>query len=299
MVRIFRALPDADFRSLTPIPTRRRVPFQPSTYLSNMPEVSSSENQPFKHKVVIVTGGASGIGLAIAEKFAAEGARVVISDVQEDAGVTEAKRLDALFIPGDLSRRADCKELIERTRTERGTVHILVNCAGFQYIAPLDEFREDMWEKMIAVMLTAPFLLTKYAWPLLTAQRWGRIVNIGSVLSVRGVAFKAGYVTAKHGLLGLTRTTALEGGAYNIAAHAICPAYVRTPLMQNQIAAQARTRGISEDEVIAKVMLSGTAIKRLIEPHEVASMAAYLCREEAIATTGSPIMMDLGTTAGH
>jgi 3-hydroxybutyrate dehydrogenase len=267
--------------------------------MSQNPGSSPTSHQHFNDKVVVVTGGASGIGLAIAEKFAAEGARVVISDVQAEAGTAQAKRLGALFVPGDLGLRADCRALIDRTQAAHGTVHILVNCAGFQYIAPLDEFNEDKWEKMLAVMLTAPFLLTKYAWPLLTAQRWGRIINIGSVLSVRGVAFKAGYVTVKHGLLGLTRTTALEGGKYNIAAHAICPAYVRTPLMQNQIAAQARTRGISEDEVIARVMLEGTAIKRLIEPHEVAGMAAYLCRDEAIATTGSPIMMDLGTTAGH
>lgn len=250
-------------------------------------------------RVAVITGGASGIGLAIAERYAADGARVVISDVQAEAGVAHAKRLGALFIPGDLGQRADCKSLVDCTIAKLGTIHVLVNCAGFQYIAPLDEFSEDRWKQMLAVMLTAPFLLTRYAWPALKAQQWGCIINIGSVLSVRGVAFKAGYVTVKHGLLGLTRTTALEGGPFNIAVHAICPAYVRTPLMQNQIAAQARTRGISEDEVIQKVMLAGTAIKRLVEPHEVASMAAYLCRDEAIATTGSPIMMDLGTTAGH
>jgi 3-hydroxybutyrate dehydrogenase len=267
--------------------------------MNQIPEETLSTDKYFKDKVAIVTGGASGIGLAIAEKFTAEGARVVISDVQVDAGVAQAKRLNALFVPADLGQRADCRNLIDRTKTDFGAIHILVNCAGFQYIAPLDEFNEDKWEKMLAVMLTAPFLLTRYVWPTFKAQRWGRIVNIGSVLSVRGVAFKAGYVTVKHGLLGLTRTTALEGGSYNIAAHAICPAYVRTPLMENQIPAQARTRGISEGEVVAKVMLESPAIKRLIEPHEVASMAAYLCREEAIATTGSPIMMDMGTTAGH
>ncbi len=257
-------------------------------------------SDPFlKDRVAVVTGGASGIGLAIADKFAALGARVVIGDVQADAGNAAAARLGGLFVEGDLSRRADCKALIEKAGAQFGTVHVLVNCAGFQYIAPLDEFDEDKWDRMHALMLTAPFLLTRYAWPAMKAQRWGRIINLGSVLSVRGVAFKAGYVSVKHGLLGLTRTTALEGGPFNITAHAICPAYVRTPLMQNQIAAQARTRGISEAEVIDKVMLSGTAVKRLIEPAEVASMAAFLCREEAAATTGSPIMMDMGTTAGH
>lgn len=257
-------------------------------------------SDPFlKDRVAVVTGGASGIGLAIAEKFAALGARVVIGDVQADAGNAAAARLGGMFVEGDLSLRVDCKALIEKAGAQFGTVHILVNCAGFQYIAPLDEFDEDKWDRMHALMLTAPFLLTRYAWPAMKAQRWGRIINLGSVLSVRGVAFKAGYVSVKHGLLGLTRTTALEGGPFNITAHAICPAYVRTPLMQNQIAAQARTRGISEAEVIDKVMLSGTAVKRLIEPAEVASMAAFLCREEAVATTGSPIMMDMGTTAGH
>lgn len=257
-------------------------------------------SDPFlKDRVAVVTGGASGIGLAIAEKFAALGARVVISDVQAAAGSAAAGRLGGMFVAGDLSRRADCKALIEKTVAQFGTVHILVNCAGFQYIAPLEEFDEDKWDQMHALMLTAPFLLTRYAWPAMKAQRWGRIINLGSVLSVRGVAFKAGYVSVKHGLLGLTRTTALEGGPFNITAHAICPAYVRTPLMQNQIAAQARTRGISEAEVIDRVMLSGTAVKRLIEPSEVANMAAFLCREEAVATTGSPIMMDMGTTAGH
>lgn len=250
-------------------------------------------------KVVVVTGGASGIGLAMAERFAAEGARVVISDLQAEAGRAAAARLNALFVEGDLSRRTDCRALIDRTMAEFGTVHILINNAGFQHVAAIDEFDEDTWDQMIAVMVTAPFLLTRYAWPAMKAQRWGRVINLGSVLSVQGVAFKAAYVAAKHGILGLTRTTALEGGKYNITAHAICPAYVRTPLLTNQLAAQARTRGISEDEVIEKVMLGGTAIKRLLEPAEVADMAVFLCRDGAVATTGSAIMMDLGTTAGH
>ncbi len=260
---------------------------------------SSSASKHFKGKVVLVTGGASGIGLAIATRFAAEGAKVVISDVQAEAGAREARKLKGKFIAADLSKRADCKSLIDQIKKEFGTLHVLINCAGFQYIAPLDEFDEDRWEKMIGVMLTAPFLLTKYSWPSLQAQKFGRIINIGSVLSVRGVEFKAGYVSAKHGLLGLTQTTALEGGKYNITAHCICPAYVRTPLMENQIAAQARTRGMSESEVIEKVMLKGTAIKRLIEPSEIAGMVVYLSREDSVVTTGSAIMMDLGVTAGH
>src|SRR5690242_358358 len=132
---------------------------------------TSSMDKLFKNKVALVTGGASGIGLAIAEKFAAEGAKVVISDVQAD-GAAQAKRLNGLFVQGDLSKRSECKTLIERTKSEAGGLHILVNCAGFQYIAPLDEFNEDKWDQMIGVMLTAPFLLTHYAWPILKGQRW-------------------------------------------------------------------------------------------------------------------------------
>jgi len=250
-------------------------------------------------KVAVVTGGASGIGLAIARRLAGAGARVVLNDVNAEGGAAAAREINALFVAGDLSRRADCRALIERAQTECGTVHILVNNAGFQHVAAMDEFDEDIWEKMIAVLLTAPFLLTHYAWPVMKKQRWGRIINLGSVLSVRGVAFKPAYVSAKHGLLGLTRTTALEGGSHNITAHAICPSYVRTPLIEKQIVAQARTRGIAESDVVEKVMLNDPAIKRLLDPDEIGRMALHLCREEAIATTGSAIMMDLGTTAGH
>lgn len=248
-------------------------------------------------KVAVVTGAASGIGLAVAERLSAAGAKVVISDIQAEAGQAAAERLGAKFVASDLSRRDDCKALIDQTLAEWGTIHVLVNNAGFQHIDAIEDFPEDTWEKMIAVMLTAPFLLTRYAWPSMKAQKWGRIINIGSVLSVRAAPFKPAYVSAKHGILGLTRTTALEGGPYGITAHTICPAYVRTPLMENQIADQARTRGIPEDEVVEKVMLEPTAIKRLIEPKEVGDLVAFLCREEASAMTGSPVLIDLGMSA--
>jgi 3-hydroxybutyrate dehydrogenase len=251
-----------------------------------------------KDKVAVVTGAASGIGQAIAERLAADGARLVIADVQAEAGQATADRLQGLFVAADLSRRADCQALIERSVAEFGAVHILVNNAGFQHIDPIDAFPEDTWDKMVALMLTAPFLLTRYVWPKMKEQRWGRIINIGSLLSVRGVPFKAAYTSAKHGILGLTRVTALEGGPYNITAHTICPAYVRTPLMEKQIPDQARTRGLSEAEVVEKVMLESTAIKRLIEPTEIGGLVSFLCREEASAMSGAPLMIDLGTWAG-
>lgn len=249
-------------------------------------------------KVAVITGAASGIGLACAERFAANGARVVISDINAEKGMAAAERLNALFIQGDLSQRADCKALMAGVIEEFGAVHILVNNAGFQHIDPIEAFPEDTWDKMVALMLTAPFLLTRYAWPHMKKQNWGRIINIASVHSVRASPFKSAYISAKHGMLGLTRTTALEGGPHGINVHAICPAYVRTPLVENQIADQSRTRNISEDEVIEQVMLKPAAIKRLVEPAEVAGLAVFLCSEAASAMTGSPVMMDLGWTAG-
>lgn len=252
----------------------------------------------FKDKVIIVTGGASGIGLAIAEHFAAGGAQVVLSDINADKGQQVASDLKAHFIPGDLSQRAACKTLVEATVKQFGTVHGLVNNAGFQHIDPIEDFPEDTWDTMISLMLTAPFLLTRYVWPYMQAQNWGRIINIGSVHSVRASPFKVGYISAKHGLLGLTRTAAREGGPHNITVNLICPAYVRTPLVENQIAAQARTRNLSESEVVEKVMLAPAAIKRLVEPSEVGALAGYLFQDEAGVMSGSPIMIDCAWTAG-
>ncbi len=188
--------------------------------------------------------------------------------------------------------------LVAQTIAHFGRVDILVNNAGYQHIAPIDEFPEAVWNHMLAVMLTAPFLLTQAVWPHLKAQRWGRIVNIGSIHSVRASPFKVGYITAKHGLLGLTRTAAREGGEFGITVNALLPAYARTPLVENQIADQARTRGLSPEEVLEKVMLGQAAIKRLVEPDEVGSLAAYLCSDAAAAVTGADWSIDLGWTAG-
>jgi len=251
-----------------------------------------------QNKVVVVTGGASGIGLAIAERFAADGAKVVISDIKKDVGAPVAERLGGVFVAGDLSQRADCRALIDQTIAAYGTVHVLVNNAGFQHIAPIAEFSEDTWDTMIALMLTAPFLLTRYAWPYMQEQQWGRIINMASVHALRASPFKSAYISAKHGLLGLTRTIAREGGEHNITAHAICPSYVRTPLVERQIAAQARTRGIAENEVIEQVMLAPAAIKRLVEPGEVAELATFLCSDAASAMSGAAIPIDAGWTAG-
>lgn len=249
-------------------------------------------------KVAVVTGGASGIGRAIARRFAAADAHVVIGDVQADLGLATAEQFGCHFVHADLGRRQDCRLLIEETVDTHGGLHILVNNAGFQHIDPIERFPEATWQRMMDVMLTAPFLLTRYAWPHMKDQRWGRVINVASIHATVASPFKSGYVTAKHALLGLTRTLALEGGEYNILAHAICPSYVRTPLVEKQIADQARTKEILEEEVVEKVMLERAAIKRLIKPEEVADVALFLCGPAASAMTGAPIMMDLGWTAG-
>ena len=248
-------------------------------------------------KVAIVTGAASGIGLACAERLARDGCHVVLADLNADTGAQHARRLNGIFVEADLSRRESCRKLVDETLRVHGTVHILVNNAGYQHVAPIDEFPEEQWERMLALMLTAPFLLTRYCWPAMKKQKWGRIINIGSIHALIASPFKAGYISAKHGLVGLTRTAALEGGEHGITVNAICPAYVRTPLVDRQIADQAKANRLSPEEVIETIMLAPAAVKRLIEPAEVADFAAYLCSEPAGVITGAALTMDLGWTA--
>ena len=244
-------------------------------------------------RVAVVTGGASGIGLAVARRLAADGATVVILDRSQPGEVDAAFQ----FIAADLSRPAECTDAIARVRADHGPISILVNGAGFQHVAPLASFPLDRWQAILDVMLTAPFLLTQAVWPDMVELAWGRIVNVASIHALVASPHKAAYVSAKHGLLGLTRVAALEGGEFGITANAVCPAYVRTPLIEAQIASQAAVSGLSEDEVIDQIMLAPAAIKRLIEPEDVAEMVAYLCSDAAASITGSAITMDLGWTA--
>lgn len=250
-----------------------------------------------KDKIAIVTGAASGIGLACAERLAAEGAKVVLADVNERSGTEHARRIGGSFIAADLTQRDGCKRLVDATLAAHGTVHVLVNNAGYQHVSPIEDFPEDQWQRMIALMLSAPFLLTRYCWPAMKKQKWGRVVNIASIHALVASPFKVGYISAKHGLVGLTRTAALEGGEHGITVNAICPAYVRTPLVDAQIADQAKANAISPEEVIEKIMLAPAAIKRLIEPSEVAEFVAYLCGDSAGTITGAALTMDLGWTA--
>ena len=248
-------------------------------------------------RIAIVTGGASGIGKAVAEALADRGDRVVVADLNEAAGKEFADTIGGHFVKADLSQREDCKQLVDETLAHYRGVHILINNAGFQHIDPIEVFPEDTWDKMLAVMLTAPFLLTKYVWGSMKTHGWGRIVNISSIHGRVASPFKSAYITAKHGLIGFTRTAALEGGEHGITVNAICPAYVRTPLVESQIADQARTRGISIEDVVEQVMLEPAAVKRLITPEEVAALVVYLCSDIAGPITGADWTIDLGWTA--
>jgi 3-hydroxybutyrate dehydrogenase len=249
-------------------------------------------------KAALVTGAASGIGRAITEDLAAHGACVLLADMNLDAGEAVARELPrAVFQRADVTSREDCRALAERGVSEWGGIDILVNNAGVQHVAPVEDFPEDRWEQLIQIMLIAPFLLTKYALPSMYTRGWGRIINIASIHGLVASPYKSAYVSAKHGLLGLTRTVALEAGDKGVTCNAICPSYVRTPLVERQIDDLARTNGLSSEDVVEKIMLAPAARKRLLDPHEVAAFATFLCSESAAGITGSAQTIDCGWTA--
>ncbi len=252
----------------------------------------------FEGKIAVVTGAASGIGLAVARELAARGAHVTVSDVDVEGGqAAAAQLLGGRFQAADLSSAPDTQRLVAETLAAEGRIDILVNNAGIQHVAPILDFPEAKWRQIIEIMLTAPFLLTKAVLPGMYERGWGRIVNIASVHALRASAYKSAYVAAKHGLLGLTRVTALEGAEHGVTCNAICPSYVRTALVEKQIADQARIHGIPESEVVEKIMVAEAPIHRLLEPEEVANLAAYLCSDDASGITGSAQTIDCGWTA--
>ncbi|SEJ47994.1 3-hydroxybutyrate dehydrogenase [Deinococcus reticulitermitis] len=256
------------------------------------PSPSSTET-----RVALVTGGTSGIGLAIAERLTRDGLRVAVLDLDRPQARVVAAERGLAFIGADLARREDCRRAVEETVVALGGLDVLVNNAGFQHIDPVRDFPEDTWDTMLHVMLTAPFLLSKYAWAHLTRSGQGRIINVASIHGHVASPFKSAYVSAKHGLIGLTRTAALEAGEQGLTVNAICPGYVRTPLVEGQIADQARTRGLSPQEVEQKVMLEPAAIKRLLDPQDVAALASYVASPAAWGMTGAVLDLDLGWTA--
>ena len=238
----------------------------------------------------LVTGGASGIGAACARRLARAGAEVTILDLDGDGAEQVAAELGGRALQIDLAETGALDGL-------SASADILVNNAGLQHVAPLEEFPPDRFRLIMAVMLEAPFHLIRGALPNMYGRGYGRVINISSVHGLRASPFKAAYVAAKHGLEGLSKVVALEGGPKGVTSNCICPAYVRTPLVEGQIADQARRHGIPESEVVERIMLTEPVIKRLIEPDEVAELAAYLCGDGASFINGSSLTIDGGWTA--
>src|SRR5207302_871895 len=221
-----------------------------------------------------------------------------VADLNEEQGQALAASLPrAVFQRADVTSREECRALVDRADREWGGVDILVNNAGVQHVAPLEDFPEDRWEQLIRILLIAPFLLTKYAIPHMYARGWGRIVNVASVHGLVASPYKSAYVSAKHGLLGLTKTVALEAGDKGVTCNAICPSYVRTPMVERQIDDLAATNHLQRDEVVEQIMLAPAARKRLLEPADVAAFATFLCSEAAAGITGSTQTIDCGWTA--
>jgi len=254
-----------------------------------------------KGKVTIITGSASGIGLDTATVFAENGAKVVLSDINEIALEKavkdfESKGYESIGIKCDVSSEADIKNLIAKTVEHFGTVHVFISNAGIQHVSDIEEFPTAKYEFMLKLMLVGPFIAIKELFPIMKEQKWGRIINMASINGLVGFAGKAGYNSAKHGLLGLTKVAALEGALHNITVNSICPGYVDTPLVRNQLADLAKQRGVTPEEVLEKVIFSLVPQKKLLSTDEIANYAMFVASDHAKSITGQALVMDGGYT---
>lgn len=255
----------------------------------------------FKEKVVFVTGAASGIGKSIGEAFLNEGAKVVFSDINEEALNTltsslKSKGFECEGIKCNVTLEEEINNAIDKTVEKYGRLDILVNNAGLQYVSMVEDFPTDKFEFMIKVMLTAPFIATKRAFPIMKKQGFGRIINMASINGIIGFAGKSAYNSAKHGLLGLTKVTALEAADSGITVNAICPGYVDTPLVRGQFEDLAKTRNIAVEDVLNEVLYPLIPQKRLLDVQEIADYILYLSSEKAKGVTGQACILDGGYT---
>ena len=253
-------------------------------------------------KTVVVTGSTSGIGLGIARAFAREKYNVVINgfsdhgiglatEIQNEFGVS------CFYSEANLKTKEGVKSLIDFAYSKLGDIGVLINNAGLQHVASLEDFPDEKWDEIIAVNMSSVFHAIKHVMPKMKSRKWGRIINIASVHGLVASEYKAAYVTAKHGVIGLTKVVALEGASFGITCNSICPGYVKTPLVEGQIKDQAKTHGISEEDVVKKVMLAKHAIKDFVSIESIAKICLMLASEDAALMTGSALTIDGGWTA--
>ncbi len=257
-----------------------------------------------KGKTALITGSTSGIGLGYARALASEGAKIMLNgfgDPNEIASYVDELTMlngdEAAYNGADLTKPQEIRDMVAECGATLGTPDIIINNAGIQHVAPIDEFPEEKWDAIIAIILSSTFHVTKAALPAMKEKGWGRIINTGSMHSLVASPYKSAYNAAKHGISGFTKTVALEVAQQGITVNSICPGYVWTPLVEGQIPDTMKTRDMSYDEVINDVLLANQPSKKFVTIEQVASMALYLCRDDASAITGSEIKIDGGWTA--
>jgi 3-hydroxybutyrate dehydrogenase len=257
-----------------------------------------------KGRNAVITGSTSGIGLAIARALAKEGTNVLLNGFGDAgeierirAGIAATYGVKALYSAADMTRPAEIRAMMQLAAQELGGVDVLVNNAGIQFVSPVAEFPEDKWDQIIAINMSSAFHTSKAAIPMMKARGWGRIINISSAHGLVASPFKSAYVTAKHGVNGMTKTIALEVARDNITCNAICPGYVRTPLVDKQVDDQARVHGIPRERVITEVILKPQPTQRFVEVEEVAGMVVFLCSPSGMSINGAALSMDGGWTA--
>ncbi len=256
-----------------------------------------------KGKTAIITGSTSGIGLGLAQSFADEGVNIVINgfgeadEIEQNRAAIESKGVKCVYNGADMTKPNEIVAMVEGAQEEFGSVDILINNAGIQHVAPIEEFTAAKWDAIIAIILSSAFHTIATALPMMKKQGWGRIINNASAHALVASPYKVGYVAAKHGIAGLTKTVALEVAEQNITVNAICPGYVKTPLVDGQITDTAKARGISEEEVVRDVLLAAQWTKKFVTPEQIAKLAIFLCSDAAENITGTTLSMDGGWTA--
>jgi 3-hydroxybutyrate dehydrogenase len=257
-----------------------------------------------KGKSALVTGSTSGIGLAIARAMAAQGANVTINGFgdtaaieKERSGIAREFGVKTVYSPADMTKPAEIADMVETAEKTFGSLDVLVNNAGIQFVSPIEDFPIDKWDQILAINLSAAFHAIRTAVPGMKSRKWGRIISTASAHSLVASPFKAAYVTAKHGLAGLTKTVALELATFGVTCNCISPGYVWTPLVEKQIPDTAKARGITEEEVKRDVILAAQPTKEFITVDEIASLAVYLCSDAAKSITGANLSIDGGWTA--